>query len=192
MNEKVSIKKTDTLSKEKYTLTKVTFERTANDGTSQEHTNEVYDMGNAVTILLYDPARQTVILTRQFRLPSYFNGNNSGILVEACAGKIENESPEQTAKREIEEETGYRVSTLKKIYEAYTSPGTITELLHFFVAEYNPSLKVSEGGGSKREKEDVEVMEVPFEQATQMVQNGDIKDAKTILLLLYAKLHFSL
>jgi nudix-type nucleoside diphosphatase (YffH/AdpP family) len=134
MNDKVNIKKTEILSKKKYTLKKVTFERTARDGTTEEHKNEVYDMGDAATVLLYNAQQKTIILTKQFRLPSYLNGNKNGMLFEACAGKIENESPEESIKREIEEETGYKVSAVKKILEAYSSPGTITELLHFFVA----------------------------------------------------------
>ena len=189
MNNKVDIKKSETLSKEKYTLKKVTFERTATDGKSEEHKNEVYDMGDAVTVLLYNPQHRTIILTKQFRLPSYLNGNKTGMLIEACAGKIENESPQESIKREIEEETGYKVSAVKKIFEAYSSPGTITELLHFFVAEYSEAMKVSEGGGLKEEKEDVEVIETSFEEAIQIIDTGEIKDAKTIILLLYAQRH---
>jgi len=189
MNDKVVIKKSETLSKEKHTLKKVTFERTAKDGTTEEHKNEVYDMGDAVTVLLYDSQQKKVILTKQFRLPSYLNGNKDGMLIEACAGKIENESPQESIIREIEEETGYKVSAVKKILEAYSSPGTITELLHFFVAEYSAAMKVSEGGGLKEEKEDVEVIEISFEEAIQMVDNREIKDVKTIILLLYAQRH---
>src|SRR5690349_3732457 len=140
MNDKVVIKKSETLSKEKHTLKKVTFERTAKDGTTEEHKNEVYDMGDAVTVLLYNLQERTIVLTKQFRLPSYLNGNKDGMLIEACAGKIENESAEESIKREIEEETGYKVSAVKKILEAYSSPGTITELLHFFVAEYSAAI----------------------------------------------------
>src|SRR5437868_8936591 len=157
MSNKVTIKKTEILSEEKHKLKKITFKRLEEKGTSQEHINEVYDMGNAVTVLLYNAQQQTVILTKQFRLPSYLNGNKTGMLIEACAGKIENESPEESIKREIEEETGYRVPVAKKIFEVYTSPGSITELLHFFVAEYNSSMKVNDGGGLKEEKEEIEV-----------------------------------
>jgi GDP-mannose pyrophosphatase NudK len=187
MTDEVKIKNEEILWKEKHTLKKITFQHTRNDGTLQEKTNEVYNMGNAVTVLLYNTQQKTVILTKQLRLPSYINGNKSGMLIEACAGKIENESPEESVKREIEEETGYKVPSAKKIFEAYTSPGTITELLYFFVAEYNASMKVSDGGGLKEEKEDVEVIEISFEQAMKMIETGEIKDAKTIMLLLYAK-----
>src|SRR3954447_9364847 len=187
MTDEVKIKNEEILWEEKHTLKKIIFQHTRNDGTLQEKTNEVYNMGNAVTVLLYNTQQKTVILTKQLRLPSYINGNKSGMLLEACAGKIENESPEESVKREIEEETGYKVPSAKKIFEAYTSPGTITELLYFFVAEYNASMKVSDGGGLKEEKEDVEVIEIPFEQAMKMIATGEIKDAKTIMLLLYAK-----
>ncbi len=192
MTDTINIKKTETLSKEKHVLKKIVFDRVEKDGDVQEHTNEVYDMGDAAAVLLYNPEQKKVILTKQFRLPSYINGNKTGMLIEACAGKIENETPEESIMREIEEETGYKVAAVKKIFEAYTSPGTITELLYFFIAEYNSSMKVSDGGGLKDEKEDIEVMEISFGQAMQMINDGVIKDAKTIILLLYAKLHLSL
>jgi GDP-mannose pyrophosphatase NudK len=189
MGNKTIIKKTEILANEKHTLKKITFERFEKEGTLQEHINEVYDLGNAVTVLLYSVATKTVILTKQFRLPSYINGNSTGMLIESCAGKIDDESPEETIKREIEEETGYSVPVVKKIFEAYTSPGTITEIIYFFIAEYNASMKVSGGGGLKEEKEEIEVMEIPFEKALQMISDAEIKDAKTIMLLLYAKVH---
>jgi nudix-type nucleoside diphosphatase (YffH/AdpP family) len=187
MADAVSIKKTETLSKEKHTLKRITFERKDQNGNVQQHTNEVYDMGDAATVLLYNAQQKKIILTKQFRLPSYLNGNKTGMLIEACAGKIENETAEESIVREIEEETGYKVPAVKKIFDAYTSPGTITELLHFFIAEYNSSMKVSNGGGLKDEKEDIEVMEIFFYEAIKKIENGEIKDAKTIMLLLYAK-----
>ena len=189
MSNKVNIKKTQILSNEKYTLKKITFERTKKDGTSEEQIREVYDMGNATTVLLYNSQQKTVILTKQFRLPSFINGNKTGILIETCAGKIDNESPEDGIKREIEEETGYRIPVVQKVFEAYSSPGTVTEIIYFFIAGYNASMKVSDGGGLKEEKEEIEVMEIPFEEAMQMIDTGEIKDAKTIMLLLYAKVH---
>lgn len=184
---KVNIKKTEILSKEKHTLKKITFDREEKDGDVREHKNEVYNMGDAATVLLYNLEQKKVILTKQFRLPSYLNGNKTGMLIEACAGKIENESAEESIIREIEEETGFKVPAVKKIFEAYTSPGTITELLYFFITEYNASMKVNDGGGLKEEKEDIEVLEITFQQAIQMIDDGEIKDAKTIMLLLYAK-----
>src|SRR3954451_19748876 len=153
MSNKVTIKKTEILSEEKHTLKKITFERLEKRGITQEHINEVYDLGNAVTVLLYNVQQNTVILTKQFRLPSFINGNESGMLIESCAGKIGNESSEEAIKREIEEETGYKVPVVKKIFDVYTSPGTVTEIVHFFIAEYNASMKVSDGGGLKEEKE---------------------------------------
>jgi GDP-mannose pyrophosphatase NudK len=137
--------------------------------------------------LLYNNEQKKVILTKQFRLPSFITGNKTGMLIEACAGKISNESPEESILREIEEETGYRVPVVKKIFEAFTSPGTITEIIHFFVAEYDASMKVNEGGGLKEEHEEIEVMEITFEEAIQMMNTGEIKDAKTMILLLYAQ-----
>lgn len=187
MANEVNIKKTEILSKEKYILKKIAFDRKEKDGTVQHHTNEVYDMGDAAVVLLYNAEQKKVILTKQFRLPSYLNQNKTGMLIEACAGKIENETPEESIIREIEEETGYKVPAVKKIFEAYSSPGTITELLHFFIAEYKAGMKVNDGGGSKDENEDIEVMEITVEHAMQMINNGGIKDAKTIMLLLYAK-----
>lgn len=187
MTDKITVTKTEILSKQKHTLKKISFERQNNHGVLQQKTNEVYDMGNAATALLYNPEQNTVILTKQFRFPSYINNNKTGTLIEACAGKIEDESPEECIKREIEEETGYKVASVKKIFEAYTSPGTITELLYFFIADYNDSMKVSDGGGLKEEKEDVEVIEISFDNAIKMIETGEIKDAKTIMLLQYAK-----
>src|SRR6266487_4873186 len=186
MDNKVNIKKTEILSNEKYALKKVTFERSKKGDTPEEQIREVYDMGNAATALLYNSQQKTVILTKQFRLPSFINGNKSGILIETCAGKIDNESPEESIKREIEEETGYRIPVVQKIFEAYSSPGTVTEIIYFFIAGYNAAMKVSDGGGLKEEKEEIEVMEIPFEEAMQMIDTGEIKDAKTIMLLLYA------
>jgi GDP-mannose pyrophosphatase NudK len=186
MSNKVMIKKTEILSEEKHPLKKITFERPGKEDASGEHINEVYDLGDAVTALLYNVQQRKVVLTKQFRLPSYIKGNNTGLLIESCAGKIGNESPEESIKREIEEETGYRVPVVKKIFEAYTSPGTVTEIVHFFTAEYNDPMKVSAGGGLKEEKEEIEIIEIPFEVAIQMIRSGEIKDTKTITLLLYA------
>jgi GDP-mannose pyrophosphatase NudK len=189
MKNEVNIIKTEIIAKQKHTLKKITFERPDTEGKLQQHINEVYDMGNAVAALLYNTQQKTVILTKQFRLPSYINENNSGMLIEACAGKIENESAEESAMRELEEETGYKVASVKKVFDAYTSPGTITELIYFFIAEYDLSMKVSDGGGLKEEKENVEVIEISFNDAMKMIETGEIKDAKTIMLLQYAKIH---
>lgn len=151
-------------------------------------TREAYDRGNGATILLYHPEQKTVILTRQFRLPTFINGNSSGMLIETCAGLLDNENAEDCIKRETEEETGYKISKVRKIFEAYMSPGSVTEILHFFIAEYRNDMKVSEGGGAEDEEENIEVLELPIEQAMAMIDSGEIKDGKTIMLLQHLKL----
>lgn len=188
MNDKVNILKTEILSNNWYTLKKVTYEYTKNDGTLQTQSREAYDRGNGAAILLYNPEKRTVILTRQFRLPSYINGNPSGMLIEACAGLLDKDNPEDCIKRETEEETGYKVSDVRKVFEAYMSPGSVTEILYFFVAEYSASMKVNDGGGIEHEQEDIEVLEITLDEAMQMIETGEIKDGKTIMLLQYAKL----
>ena len=159
------------------------------DGSVQTQTREAYDRGNGAAILLYNKAQQTVILTRQFRLPTFINGNKTGMLVEACAGLLDEDNPEDCIRRETEEETGYKITEVRKIYEAYMSPGSVTEMLHFYVAEYTSDMKVHNGGGVEHEQENIEVLEMPFQQAINLLYNGDIKDAKTIMLLQYAALH---
>ena len=189
MNVAAKIIKTEILSDNWYTLRKITYEFLKKDGTVQTHSREAYDRGNGATILLYNKARKTVILTRQFRLPSFVNGNESGMLIEACAGLLDKDNAEDCIKRETEEETGYKISELRKIFEAYMSPGSVTEILYFFVAEYENSMKVHEGGGIEHEQEDIEVLELDFGKAFQMIETGEIKDGKTIMLLQYAKLN---
>jgi nudix-type nucleoside diphosphatase (YffH/AdpP family) len=189
LNPKIRIIKEEILSNDWYELKKVTFAKVKSDGTVETQSREAYNRGNGATILLYNRERQTVILTRQFRLPTYVNGNETGLLIEACAGLLDNESPEESIRRETEEETGYRVTGLRKIGEAYMSPGSVTEILHFYVAEYTPSMQIGEGGGLAEEHEDIEVLEYPFNQAMDMVKKGDIKDAKTIMLLQYAEIN---
>lgn len=189
MNPKIQITKTELLSDNWYLLNKVTFEFTPENGEPEIQRREVYDRGNGAAILLYNKAKQTVILTRQFRLPTFLNGNESGMMIEVCAGLLDEKNPEDCIKRETEEETGYRIQDVKKVFEAYMSPGAVTEILYFFTAEYQPEMKVSEGGGLASEHEYIEVMELNFNQAMEMVYNGEIKDAKTIMLLLHAKNH---
>jgi len=188
-NEKVKILQTEILSNNWYILRKFTYEYLKNDGTRQIQSREAYDRGNGAAILLYNKEHKTVILTRQFRLPSFVNGNSSGMLIEACAGLLDNDNPEDCIKRETEEETGFKISTVRKIFEAYMSPGSVTEILHFFVAEYTQSMKVNDGGGIEHEQEDIEVLEMKLDQAMQMIETGGIKDAKTIILLQYVKLN---
>jgi GDP-mannose pyrophosphatase NudK len=181
--ENVTIKSSETLSKWKHELKKIQFERTTKGGGIQSQEREVYDHGNAVAALLYNKVKRTVLLTRQFRLPAYLN-DGDGMLWEACAGMVEKgEEPEATMKREIREEMGYEITALQKIYEVYSSPGSLKELLILFVGEYNPDQKASEGGGLKEEGEDIEVVEMPLQEALKKTNSGEIKDAKTVLLI---------
>lgn len=187
MNPDIKIVKTEILSDNWYVLKKVTVEHTKRSGAIQTYSREAYDRGNGAAILLFNRAGGTVLLTRQFRLPTYVNGNTTGMLIEVCAGLLDRDSPQECIRREVEEETGYAVKDVTKIMEVYMSPGSVTELLYFFTAEYTPHLKVSQGGGI--EDEEIEVMETPFAEALAMIGDGRIKDAKTIILLQYAALH---
>lgn len=189
MADRIKILKTEILSDNWYTLKKITYGYLKSDGTWQTHSREAYDRGNGATILLYNKEQKTVILTRQFRLPSFVNGNSTGMLIEACAGLLDKDNAEDCIKRETEEETGYKITEVRKIFEAYMSPGSVTELLYFFVAEYSKSMKVHEGGGIEHEQENIEVLEIPVQQAMEMIDNGEIKDGKTIMLLQYVKLN---
>jgi len=188
MNDKIKILKTEILSDNWYVLKKITYEF-FKDGEWKKQTREAYDRGNGATILLYNKANKSVILTRQFRLPSFINGNESGMLIEACAGLLDKDNAENCIKRETEEETGYQVKDVRKIFEAYMSPGSVTEILYFFVAEYSSSMKVHQGGGIEDEQEHIEVLEIKLDDAMQMIDSGEIKDGKTIMLLQYAKLN---
>ena len=185
---KIKIIKEEVLSDNWYTLKKYTYEIPKKDGSVEVQEREVYDRGNGATILLYNTKTQTVVLTRQFRLPSFVNGNETGMLIEACAGLLDEDNPEDCIRREVEEETGYSVQHVRKIFESYMSAGSVTEILHFFVAEYDPSMKLNEGGGVAHEQEDIEVLEIPFTEAVQMISTGEIRDGKTIMLLQYAQL----
>ena len=188
-NPKIKIQKTELLSDNWYLLNKVTYDYQKEDCEVETHVREVYDRGNGAGILLYNKQRKTVILTRQFRLPSYLNGNETGMMIEVCAGLLDQDNPEQCIIRETEEETGYRISKVQKIMETYMSPGAVTEILYLFVGEYNESMKVSDGGGVAHEQENIEVIEMPYEKAYAMIATGEIRDAKTILLLQYAKIN---
>lgn len=188
MIQHIKLLKTEILSDNWYKLQKITFQFTKKDGTVITQNREAYDRGNGATILLYNQAQKTVILTRQFRLPTYINGNATGMMIEACAGLLDQENPEDCIKRETEEETGYQIKDVQKVFEAYMSPGSVTEILYFFIAAYTKDMKVSEGGGVDHEEENIEVLEIPFDQAMNMVNLGEIKDAKTIMLLQYLKL----
>ena len=187
MNPDIEIVKTEVLSDNWYVLRKVSYRMRRNDGTWVERTREAYDRGNGATILLYDLGRRTVLLTRQFRLPTYVNGNDSGMLLETCAGLLDADNPEDCIRRETREETGYEIREVRKLFEAYMSPGSVTEILHFFAAEYSAAERIGEGGGI--DDEDIEVVEMGFDAALDAVRTGSIRDAKTILLLQYAALN---
>lgn len=176
----------DLLSDDWYVLKKTTFERKRRDGQWQRMSRETYDRGNGATILLYNRARATILLTRQFRFPAYVNGCASGMLIETCAGLLDADDPEQCIRREAEEELGVRVRQAHKLFEAYMSPGSVTEKLHFFAAEYDADDMIGVGGGIQAEGEDIEVLEIPFDEAMAMIRSGAIEDGKTIMLLLHA------
>lgn len=182
-NNKIRNVKTEVLSDNWYTLRKVTFDYLKKNGIWETQIREAYDRGNGATILLYNKKKKTVILTRQFRMPAYMNGNASGMLIEACAGLLDEDNAEDCIKRETEEETGYKISSVEKIFEAYMSPGSVTEIVHFFIAEYTEAMKIGEGGGADDEQEEIEVLELKIEEAIRMVKSGEIKDGKTIMLL---------
>ncbi|RKS25245.1 nudix-type nucleoside diphosphatase (YffH/AdpP family) [Flavobacterium endophyticum] len=188
-NPAIKIKSSEILSDNWYILKKIVFDYQKKDGSWETQSREVYDRGNGATILLYNKIQKTVILIRQFRMPTFVNGNETGMVIEACAGLLEEENAEECIKRETEEETGYSLTEVRKVFQAYMSPGSVTEIIHFFVAEYSKDMKVSEGGGLSTEHENIDVLEIPFEKAMQMIENGEIKDAKTIMLLQYAKIN---
>jgi len=171
-----------------YTLYKYQYEYQRPDGNWESQQREAYDRGNGSTILLYNTEKNTVVLTRQFRLPTYVNGNADGMMIETCAGLLDQDNAEDCVKKEAEEETGFKLDKVRKIFEVYMSPGSVTELVYFFTAEYNDSMKVSSGGGLAHEQENIEVLEIGFKEAFAMIGSGEIKDGKTIMLLQFAKL----
>ncbi|KAA0942762.1 GDP-mannose pyrophosphatase [Pseudomonas sp. ANT_H14] len=186
-NSSVRITAEETLSDNWYLLKKYSFDLRRRDGSWQAQTREVYDRGNGATILLYNALQRTVLLIRQFRMPTFVNGHG-GYLIESAAGLLDNASPEERIRLEAEEETGYRVGHVEKIYSAFMSPGSVTERIHFFIGQYQPSDRVGDGGGLEDEGEDIEVLELGFEEAIAMVERGEIVDGKTIMLLQYLEL----
>lgn len=188
-NQNIKITKTEVLSNNWYILRKITYDYLKKDGTWETQAREAYDRGNGATILLYNKENKTVILTQQFRMPTYLNGNETGMMIEACAGLLDKDNAEECIKRETEEETGYKISSVQKVFEVYMSPGSVTEIVHFFVAEYSKDMKVNDGGGLADEQENIEVLEIDFLKALEMIKNGSIKDAKTIMLLQYAQIN---
>ena len=189
MQDKIKNIQKKLLSDNWYFLYKYTYDYKKKDGTYETQHREVFDRGNGATILLYNKENKTIILTNQFRMPTYVNGNTTGMMIEACAGLLDKDNAEDCIKKETEEETGYKVKEVRKVMEAYMSPGSLTEIIYFFVAEYTKDMKISDGGGVAEETEELEVLELPFNKALQMVQSGEIKDGKTIMLLQYAQLN---
>ncbi|ECG8590049.1 GDP-mannose pyrophosphatase NudK [Salmonella enterica subsp. salamae] len=186
MLQTITLIKDKILSDNYFTLRNMTYDLTRRNGEVIRHKREVYDRGNGATILLYNSIKKTVVLVRQFRVATWVNGNDDGMLIETCAGLLDNDEPEVCIRKEAIEETGYDVGEVRKVFELYMSPGGVTELIHFFIAEYRDSRRASIGGGV--EDEDIEVLELPFTQALEMVQSGEIRDGKTVLLLNYLQI----
>ncbi len=189
MNDKIHILNSEMLADNWYTLKKITYEYLDQKGNWETQSREVIERGNGAAILLYNKTQKSIILTKQFRLPAFVNGSSTGMLIEACAGLLDDESPEAGIKRETEEETGYKIKEVRKVFKAYMSPGAVTEILYFFIAEYSADMKVGEGGGLAKEHENIEVIEMDIDEAMRMIDTEEIIDAKTIMLLQYVKLH---
>ncbi len=182
ISDRIRVKNVRLLSDNHYTLKTTTLEWRRADGEWQTQHRETYDRGNGAALLPYNLARRTVMLVKQFRYPAYVNGCDD-LMIEAAAGLLDNESPEKRIRAEAEEEIGYRLHDIRKIFEAYMSPGSVTEKLHFFVGEYQPDMKIGDGGGNPDEGEDIEVLELAIDEALAMISDGRIMDAKTIMLL---------
>jgi nudix-type nucleoside diphosphatase (YffH/AdpP family) len=188
-NKKVKINSIENLSDNYYRLDKIDFDYQTKDGKWQNQLRESYDRGDGAAILLYNPTKKTVILTKQFRMPSYLNENEDGMMIEVCAGLLDENDPLTCIKKEAEEETGFQIKNPKKVFEIYSTPGAVTEKIHYFIAEYNNAMKINEGGGLEDETEEIEVLELDFNKALKMISTGEICDAKTIILLQYAQIH---
>jgi len=188
-NSKVKINSIKNLSNDWYKLEKVNFDYQTKNGNWQNQSRESYDRGDGAAILLYNSIKKTVILTKQFRMPSYLNGNTDGMMLEVCAGLLDADDPLTCIKKEAEEETGYKINKPVKLFEIYSTPGAVTEKIHYFIAEVNDEMKVSDGGGLEEETEEIEVLEFNSEKVLTMISSGEIQDAKTIILLQYAKLN---
>lgn len=185
-SSKIENVQSELLSDNWYVLRKFSYDLIKRNGERQPQTREVYDRGNGATILLYNKIKKTVLLIKQFRMPTYVNGNPTGMLLETCAGLLDNDSPEDCIRKEAIEETGFAVGKVDKLFEAYMSPGSVTEIVHFFAAQYDESQRQNAGGGV--EDEDIDVLEVPFAEALEMIKDGRIKDGKTIMLLQHAQI----
>lgn len=183
MSLNIHVIKDKILSENYFLLRNMTYELTRRDGSVVRHKREVYDRGNGATVLLYNPNKQSVVLVRQFRVATWVNGNPDGMLIETCAGLLDNNAPEVCIRKEAIEETGYQVGEARKVFELYMSPGGVTELIHFFIAEYSEAQRANRGGGV--DDEDIEVLELPFVRALEMVASGEIQDGKAVILLQY-------
>jgi nudix-type nucleoside diphosphatase (YffH/AdpP family) len=188
-NQRVRITGLEVLSDNWYTLRKATFDYQGSDGTWRTHHREAYDRGNGATVLLFDPERRTIVLTRQFRIPAYLNGHADGMLIESPGGLLDGDDAVTAMRRELEEETGYAVGELSELFDVYMSPGSVTERVIFFYATYSPEGRVSSGGGHAAEGEDIEVLEVELHEAARMISRGEIRDGKTIMLVQWALLN---
>jgi nudix-type nucleoside diphosphatase (YffH/AdpP family) len=188
VSDRIRVKNVRLLSDNHYTLKSTTFEWRRNNGAWQTQHRESYDRGNGATLLPYNLKQRTVVLVRQFRYPAYVNGYDD-LLIETAAGLLDDAPPEARIRAEAEEETGYRLHEVRKVFEAFTSPGAVTEKLHFFVAEYEPAMRVGDGGGIPDEGEEIEVLEISIDEALAMIGDGRIVDAKTIVLVQYAALN---
>ncbi|XNM65737.1 GDP-mannose pyrophosphatase NudK [Escherichia coli] len=183
MSLNINIIKDKILSENWFLLRNMTYELTRSDGSVVRHRREVYDRGNGATILLYNRHKQTVVLVRQFRIATWINGNEDGMLIETCAGLLDSDEPEECVRKEAIEETGFEVGEVRKLFELFMSPGGVTELIYFFIAEYNDTQRANDGGGV--DDEDIEVLELPYHRALEMMANGEIRDGKAVILLQY-------
>lgn len=183
MSLNINIIKDKILSENWFLLRNMTYELTRSDSSVVRHRREVYDRGNGATILLYNRHKQTVVLVRQFRIATWINGNEDGMLIETCAGLLDSDEPEECVRKEAIEETGFEVGEVRKLFELFMSPGGVTELIYFFIAEYNDTQRANDGGGV--DDEDIEVLELPYHRALEMMANGEIRDGKAVILLQY-------
>ena len=186
MSFNIEVIKDKVLSDNYFILRNITYDLTRKNGDVIRHKREVYDRGNGATILLYNPDKKSVVLIRQFRVATWVNGNEDGRLIETCAGLLDDDEPEVCIRKEAIEETGYAVTEVRKVFELYMSPGGVTEIVHFFIARYDDSIRANSGGGV--EDEDIEVLELPFAQALEMMKSGEIRDGKAVILLQYLQL----
>jgi nudix-type nucleoside diphosphatase (YffH/AdpP family) len=188
ISDRVRVKDVRLLSDDYGILKTTTFEWRRADGEWQTQHRETYDRGGAATVLPYNLAQRSVVLIKQFRYPAYINGHDD-LMIETIAGLLDGAAPELRIRAEAEEESGYRLGEIRKVFEAFMSPGAVTEKIHFFVGEYQSDMRIGAGGGLVHEGEDIEVVEISIDDALNMIPDGRIADAKTIMLLQYAALH---